>query len=154
MYVGDALTIMNPVKRWWGEGDERIWVDGEDFPSIFGTGTEDYYGYSWGGRSTDFYEHPFHAQPHSYVYNKLNRKTTSERNTYGFSTETRTRALDGMPFSSSFQFDMEIWSWTKCDMGYGASVMWYGDANIKSNRKPDMKEVLNVPVVKHTDPKE
>ena len=63
VYVGDTLTIMNPVKRWWGEGDEKIWVDGEDFPSIFGTGTEDYYAYSWGGRSTDFYEHPFHAQP-------------------------------------------------------------------------------------------
>ena len=54
VYVGDTLTIMNPVKRWWGEGDEKIWVDGEDFPSIFGTGTEDYYAYSWGGRSTDF----------------------------------------------------------------------------------------------------
>lgn len=41
VYVGDTLTIMNPVERWWGEGDEKIWVDGEDFPSIFGTGTED-----------------------------------------------------------------------------------------------------------------
>ena len=29
VYVGDTLTIMNPVERWWGEGDEKIWVDGE-----------------------------------------------------------------------------------------------------------------------------
>jgi hypothetical protein len=48
---------MNPVTIWWGEGDEKIWVDGEAFPSIFGTGTEDYYAYSWGGKHTSFYEH-------------------------------------------------------------------------------------------------
>ncbi|MFB9052695.1 glycoside hydrolase family 172 protein [Formosa undariae] len=145
VYVGDALTIMNPVKRWWGEGDEKIWVDGEDFPSIFGTGTEDYYAYSWGGRSTEFYEHPFHAQPRSYVYNKLNPKTTNEKNTTGYSTETRTRALDGMPFESSLQLDMEVWSGTDCEMGYGVGVYWYGDKQTTSNRVPDEQEALNVP---------
>lgn len=117
--MGDALTIWNPVRRWWGEGDEKIWVDGEDFPSIFGTGTEDYYGYSWGGMSNDFYEHPFHAQPTSAIYNMHNRKTEAEfatRNTQNYSTETRTRSLDVMPFGSSMQLDMEVWSWTECDM--------------------------------------
>src|SRR5690606_2236416 len=47
IYVGDALCVMNPVNDWWGEGDEKIYVDGETFPSHFGTGTEDYYGYAW-----------------------------------------------------------------------------------------------------------
>lgn len=146
VYVGDTLTIMNPVERWWGEGDEKIWVDGESFPSIFGTGTEDYYAYSWGGVSTDFYQHPFHAQPRCHKYNKLNRKTNSrERNTQGYSTETRTRSLDTMPFGSSLQLDMEVWSWTDCDMGYGVGTYWYGDAATTSNRKAEPVEVLNVP---------
>ena len=146
VYVGDTLTIMNPVERWWGEGDEKIFVDGEMFPSIFGTGTEDYYAYSWGGRSTDFYEHPFHAQTFSHKYNKLNRKPKiDEKNTQGFSTETRTRALDTMPFGSSLQLDMEVWSWTDCKMGYGVGMYWYGDAGTTSNRKPEPLEVLNVP---------
>ncbi|WP_442511829.1 glycoside hydrolase family 172 protein [Novipirellula sp. SH528] len=145
VYVGDTLTIMNPVERWWGEGDEKIFVDGETFPSIFGTGTEDYYAYSWGGRSTDFYEHPFHAQPFSHQYNKLSRKTGDEKNTQGYSTETRTRALDTMPFAESLQLDMEVWSWTDCEMGYGVATYWYGDAGTTSNREPDPAEVLNVP---------
>jgi hypothetical protein len=136
VYVGDALTIYNPVKKWWGEGDEKIWVDGESFPSMFGTGTEDYYGYSWGGKSTDFYEHPFHAQPRAYTYNKLNRKTSNERNTMGYSTETRTRALDVMPFSTSLKLDMEVWSWTECDMAYTVGVYWYGDMATESNHIP------------------
>ena len=146
VYVGDTLTVMNPVERWWGEGDEKIWVDGDEFPSIFGTGTEDYYAYSWGGVSTDFYEHPFQAQPRCHKYNKLNRKTNSrERNTQGYSTETRTRSLDTMPFGNSLQLDMEVWSWTDCDMGYGVATYWYGDATTTSSRKPKPAEVLNVP---------
>ncbi|TWU38848.1 hypothetical protein Q31b_39260 [Novipirellula aureliae] len=147
VYVGDTLTIMNPATRWWGEGDERIWVDGEDFPSIFGTGTEDYYAYSWGGRSTDFYEHPFHAQPFSSKYNKLNRKpaTDTKKNSQGFSVETRSRALDTMPFGRSLQLDMEVWSGTDCDMGYQVGTYWYGFKETLSNRQPEPKEVLNVP---------
>ena len=146
VYVGDTLTVMNPVQRWWGEGDEKIFVDGERFPSIFGTGTEDYYAYSWGGRSTDFYEHPFHAQTFCHKYNKLNRKPKiDEKNTQGFSTETRTRALDTMPFASSLRLDMEVWSWTDCDMGYGVGVYWYGDAVTTANHKPDPAGALAVP---------
>lgn len=138
VYVGDALTIFNPVEKWWGEGDEKIWVDNDTFPSLFGTGTEDYYAYSWGGRSTDFYEHPFHAQPRCHVYNKLNRKTNrGEKNTKGYSTEVRDRSLDVIPFETSLQLDMEVWSWTDCDMAYGVGVYWYGDATTTSNRKPD-----------------
>ena len=41
------LHLINYHRGWWGEGDEKIYVDGEDFPSHFGTGTEDYYGYAW-----------------------------------------------------------------------------------------------------------
>ncbi|WP_404305938.1 glycoside hydrolase family 172 protein [Neorhodopirellula lusitana] len=147
VYVGDTLTIMNPVEKWWGEGDEKIWVDGEDFPSIFGTGTEDYYAYSWGGRSTDFYQHPFHAQPFANQYNKLNRKPESDdsRNAQGFSVETRSRALDTMPFGSSLQLDMEVWSGTDCDMGYQVGTYWYAYPETTSNRKPEPTEVLNVP---------
>ncbi|TWU51847.1 hypothetical protein Poly59_34420 [Rubripirellula reticaptiva] len=150
VYVADTLTIMNPVERWWGEGDEKIWVDGDDFPSIFGTGTEDYYAYSWGGVSTDFYEHPFHAQPRAHEYNKLNRKPAAEalvRNTHGYSVESRSRALDTMPFGSSLQLDMEVWSWTDCEMGYGVGMSWYGFADTDSNRKPEPVEVRNVPPV-------
>jgi len=153
VYVGDALTIMNPVENWWGEGDEKIWVDGEDFPSLFGTGTEDYYAYSWGGKMTDFYEHPFHAQVRSHLFDKLHRKPKenyADRNTSGYSTELRNRALDVMPFGKSLQLDMEVWAGKICDMGYGVGVYWYGDANTTTNSMTDEKEVLNVPPLPST----
>ena len=46
-YVGNMYQISNPVPNWWGEGDEKIYIDGEKFPGTFGTGTEDYYGYAY-----------------------------------------------------------------------------------------------------------
>lgn len=141
VYVGDTLTVMNPLQTWWGEGDAKIWVDGESFPSIFGTGTEDYYGYSWGGRHADFYEHPFHAQVRAHRYDKLARQPTPlQRNTQGYNTETRTRALDTIPFRRSLQVEMGVWHWAECNMAYGVGVYWYGFADTSSNRKPDPKQ--------------
>ena len=56
--VGTVLGVDNPpAAAWWGEGDEKIYVDGETFPGIFGTGTEDYFGYAWS--STELFEHPY-----------------------------------------------------------------------------------------------
>ena len=46
-YGERVMRIMNGAGRhwWWGEGDEKFFVDGEGFPSTFGTGSEDYFGY-------------------------------------------------------------------------------------------------------------
>jgi hypothetical protein len=34
---------------WWGEGEFKAFLDGDtDFPTICGTGTEDYFGGAWG----------------------------------------------------------------------------------------------------------
>jgi hypothetical protein len=35
---------------WWGEGDDQIYIDGESFPSLHGTGSEDYFSDGWGMR--------------------------------------------------------------------------------------------------------
>ncbi len=51
-----------PGNYWWGEGDEKFYVDGEKFPSWFGTGTEDFFGYAW--CSPIVFNRAFHAQPY------------------------------------------------------------------------------------------
>ena len=37
-FCGVMLHVWNPRGGWWGEGDEKFFVDGEKFPSTFGTG--------------------------------------------------------------------------------------------------------------------
>lgn len=49
-FVGVAMPIDHPLPGWWGEGDEKVWVDGDDWPCFIGTGSEDYFGDAWGIR--------------------------------------------------------------------------------------------------------
>jgi hypothetical protein len=50
-YVGTSLLVgLNGEGKWWGEGEIKIFIDGDkDYPTICGTGTEDYFGgaYNW-----------------------------------------------------------------------------------------------------------
>jgi hypothetical protein len=47
-YVGTYFAVGVTNNRWWGEGEVKFFVDGDtDFPTICGTGTEDYVGGSY-----------------------------------------------------------------------------------------------------------
>ena len=50
-YVGTALFVgLNGAGNWWGEGEVKFFLDGDTvFPTICGTGTEDYFcgSYDW-----------------------------------------------------------------------------------------------------------
>ncbi|WP_052670686.1 glycoside hydrolase family 172 protein [Draconibacterium sediminis] len=149
IYVGDVLTLFNdnlpPGKAtwkkedgsfsmsWWGEGDEKIYIDGEVFPSHFGTGTEDYYCYAW--CKPESFSHPFIAQP------------SGEGNlTPGYTVNARVRALDVLPFNTSLRFDMELWHWNKARVNYAPTTFYYmmpgGETNIKPDYEGAREQVL------------
>ena len=49
-YVGTALAWGVNNNGWWGKGEIKFYLDGDsEFPTICGTGTEDYFGgaYNW-----------------------------------------------------------------------------------------------------------
>lgn len=50
VYIGMILGIRDLFKEaWWGEGEVKFYIDDDDlFPTICGTGTEDYIGSAWG----------------------------------------------------------------------------------------------------------
>jgi hypothetical protein len=44
-YVGCLLNVDNVTGGWWGEGDDMIFIDGDEWPpSLHGTGTEEIFG--------------------------------------------------------------------------------------------------------------
>ena len=135
VFVGDSLSVVNRDPGWWGEGDEKIYTDGEEFPSHFGTGTEDYYGYAW--CTPEFFESPFHAQPRA-----------EGPNNYGNVTNDRVRLLDGIPFTKDFRFDMEVWHWVATSIDYSVVTYWYGFPGIEpmtvpSGNFPSDAQVVN-----------
>ena len=139
VYIGDGIALFNTTYGWWGEGDEKIFVDGEDFPSHFGTGTEDYYGYAW-CRPEKFTDHPFVAQP-----------LGDGSFTPAYTANTRVRALDGIPFNKSIEMDMELWHWSKGNIDYAASTFWYAIPGTKANIEPDIDGVQHKVAMKRGD---
>ena len=51
-YVGTVLAVRTRSPEWFGEGDEKVYIDGEKKNSIQGTGTEDYFLSAWGLKKT------------------------------------------------------------------------------------------------------
>ena len=133
--AGDALTVLSPGKGWWGEGDEKIFIDDNDinrrFPSHFGTGTEDYYGWAGGVVPTgkDVFSMPFGS----------NVRIGNQANPRGYNICIRNRILDDIPFNNQLIFDMEASPGTDIRkywnlLAYSMVTYWYGMPDAKSNR--------------------
>jgi len=56
-FVGVTMSVVENADRWWGEGDDMFFIDGQNLPSINGTGSEDYFLGAW-----DFGGKPFSYQ--------------------------------------------------------------------------------------------
>jgi hypothetical protein len=138
VFVGDAWTVLNLQRdTWWGEGDEKIYVDDaweSGFPTHFGTGTEDYYGWAGGIVPTraDEFDEPFLANI---------RVGGVDGHTQGYNICTRTRSLDAIPFTRRLRFDMESSFGTDIRnpwdlLGYSAVTFWYAEPGARHNRPP------------------
>jgi len=99
-YVGTFLAVGNSSTDWWGEGDEKIWVDDDAFPSLFGTGTEDYFGQAY--CSPETYNHPYRVQ-------SLAAGGFGAAN--GLFSMLRTDVLDPIRFAKNLRFNLELWHW-------------------------------------------
>lgn len=113
-YVGTLLNVQNGDAQWWGEGDERIFVDGETFPSFFGTGTEDYFGYGWCGNAR-------------FTQAFIGQTRTDGRQNWGATSLYRFHVLDAISFRSELRFDLEVRHWRKqpVPLAYDAVGFYY-----------------------------
>ncbi|MFO1513802.1 MAG: DUF2961 domain-containing protein, partial [Verrucomicrobiota bacterium] len=110
-FCGVMLHIWSPRGGWWGEGDEKFFVDGEKFPSTFGTGSEDYFGYAWSSATRFF--HPLHNQ------------TFNSGNCKGHISVNRFHIADQIPFQKSFEGDIEKYYSNAKPALYASTVYWY-----------------------------
>jgi hypothetical protein len=49
-YAGTVMSVTLAQDGWFGEGDDFFYIDGEEIPSLQGTGSEDYFNDAWGFR--------------------------------------------------------------------------------------------------------
>jgi hypothetical protein len=109
-YCGTTLHVWSPKGEWWGEGDEKFFVDGEKFPSTFGTGTEDYFGYAW-------------ADP--YIFTNCYHNQTIYNRKGGHSSQNRWHIGDNVPFQTSFEASIEKYYANDVPDLWDGVVYWY-----------------------------
>jgi len=110
-FVGVMLHIWNPRGGWWGEGDEKFFVDGEKFPSTIGTGSEDYFGYAWCNPS--LFQNAYHNQ------------TRNDGNNRGHVSVNRWHVGDNIPFQKGFEGCIEKYYRNDRPTLYAATAYWY-----------------------------
>lgn len=131
VFKGDMLSLYNHSPRWYGEGDEHIWVDNDTFPSHFGCGTEDYYNTTFA--PIHVYFNPFGGAPRA-----------DDEASKGYNTFVRTRNLDVIPFNEHLKFDFELISWDGGQVDYASTLFWYGDLNTQMSNPSDNKAALYI----------
>jgi len=92
-YVGTVFSSQNTLRSWFGEADDRFYVDGEEVPSLVGTGTEDYFNDAWNLRLTS----------HGRVGTTICEPKGAERRI----TAYRWHIDDPVPFKSSLKVEIE-----------------------------------------------
>jgi hypothetical protein len=120
-FCGVMLHIWNPKGGWWGEGDEKFFVDGEKFPSTIGTGSEDYFGYAWGNPA--LFQNAYHNQ-------------TISMNNKGHVSVNRWHLTDHVPFQKSFEGCIEKYFSNRRPCLYASTVYWYLAAGGKDPYQP------------------
>lgn len=58
-FVGINYYVHSPSPMWYGEGDDMIFIDGEEKASLLGTGTEDFFNTSWCPKT--IFAHPYYG---------------------------------------------------------------------------------------------
>ena len=98
-YVGCFLSVLANSDGWWGEGNDKFYVDGATKPTIEGTGSEDYFCGAWDFRHA--FWNPYQGVP---LYD--NKEKGGEKRGI-HNTCYRWHLLDPVPFTRSLRFAIE-----------------------------------------------
>ncbi|MCI1209841.1 MAG: DUF2961 domain-containing protein [Treponema sp.] len=109
-YVGCNLTVRHFQGSWWGEGNDMFFIDGEKYPSLNGTGTEDYFNQAWGMQKNAF---PFFGT------------IVHESDTDGFQVSYRFHITDPVRFSKKIKVTIEHGHANHLCDDWSSTAYWY-----------------------------
>lgn len=116
-YVGCNLSVHLRAGAWWGEGDDMIYIDGAETPTLYGTGAEDYFCGAWCyGESTQTeFSNLYFGAP----LIKGGHKRGALWNVYRYHLE------DPIPFTESIRVTIEHGHANDRQDDYSSVAYWY-----------------------------
>lgn len=109
-YIGCNLSVRHFQGSWWGEGNDMFFIDGEEYPSLNGTGTEDYFNHAWGMQRNAF---PFFGT------------IVHEGDTDGFHVAYRFHITDPVYFEKSLRVTIEHGHANHLCDDWSSTAYWY-----------------------------
>ena len=110
-YVGCNLSIAHFQNSWWGEGDEMIFIDDDDWPpSLHGTGSEDYFNHAWGMQDNAFL---------------MNGSAVHESVVPGYQVSYRFHLADPIHFSKRIAVTLEHGHANHLSDDWSSTAYWY-----------------------------
>ena len=125
-YVGCNLNVDCREKRWYGEGDDMIFIDGDARPTLNGTGTEDYFNCAYS--PSEEYHAPYHGYPLVSHPRELLTPSSAPRLVRDYSGRTsmyRFHIEDPVTFKESIRVTIEHGHANALSNDYSSTAYWY-----------------------------
>ena len=125
-WSGPCSNVENPAgTAWWGEGDEKIYVDGEVVPQPVRH------------RHRGLLRLRLVDAPSGSRTPITRRPRPPAHGFGGLFSMNRFHVLDPIPFARALRFDLEIWHWTDTTIAVDATLYWY--ARPGGTRRPSVR---------------
>jgi Protein of unknown function (DUF2961) len=110
-YVGTYLAWGMNNNGWWGEGEVKFYLDGDEYPTICGTGTEDYFGGSYNFDPSPRHDQGYatYSTPHAGFHQVI--RPTSDYKTQFRMGMYRWHIMDPIRFEENLRVTVQALGW-------------------------------------------
>lgn len=112
--IGVTQSVLQNQNGWFGEGDDMIFIDGDELPTINGTGTEDYFNGAW-GYGNQAYSDPYIGTPYIVDPSRIG----------GRYCQYRWHLESPLAFEKSLRFTMEHGTANNRSDDFYSTAYWY-----------------------------
>ncbi len=112
-FVGVNYYVHSPTPMWYGEGDDMIFIDGSQQPTLNGTGTEDYFNTAFCPKSV--FSHPYYGYP----------RVNNDIGWLGRTHLYRFHITDPLFFNTDFKFTIEHGHNNVLTLDLASVAYWY-----------------------------
>ena len=147
-YIGTSLFWQANANQWWGEGEVKFYIDDDEYPTICGTGTEDYFLGAWN------FENPATKRYQSYTGPYAGFHVFEPDGVYIANTRFqmyRWHVLDAITFEKNIWVEIQALGWRNGYQEYlplqddlSSVSYWYQELTDKKLRLTDDKERLEI----------
>ena len=147
-YVGCSVFWQVNSNQWWGEGEMKFYLDDDEYPTICGTGTEDYFQGAWNFENPKTHRYESYSSPYAGFQAFLPDGVYQANTRFQM---YRFHLADPICFKKNLWIELQALGWRTENGEYlplrddiSSVCYWYQDAPAGVLRLTDGKEQLEI----------